>query len=401
VYIRHERRPVLMPVLVHGEYPSPMPLPGLLPGDVKAIHKMVRQLRVPVGEGIVGQVAETGIPSYIYDPEDAEHLYRWPTGRTVVRSAIALPLRSPEGVYGVVQIVNRMGGGAFTEEDLRFVSLLVEQAGLAIYNARLHAKILERQRTEEQIKIARQIQLRLVPTELPRIPGIAVGAEYHAAQEVGGDYYDFYRIDHDHLGILVFDVAGKGVPGALLMAITRTFLKMAAPRSTSPAWVLNEVNAALSAELRRGLYITATYGVLKLSTFELTLCCAGHTHAVVIRDGAEKCERYKPGGAALGLLRPNRFRAILEQQSVQLRSGDTLMLYTDGVIEAMDEQGAAFGEERLCAMAVDLAPKGPETLSAGIGDAVRAHAGAAPQYDDITLVALRVGIDAPELQETS
>jgi len=290
-------------------------------------------------------------------------------------------------------VVNRTDGAAFSEEDLRFMSLLVEQAGLAIYNARLYAEHLERQRTNEQIKIARDIQLHLVPTRLPEIAGLSVGAEYCAAQEVGGDYFDIYRIDHDHVGLVVFDVAGKGVPGALLMAITATFLKMAAPRSRSPAWVLNEVNAALGPDIRRGLYVTALYAVLRLSTGEVTLCSAGHPDAIVVRrDGT--CEKHKPRGAALGLLRPNRFRLALEQRSISLGPGDTLLIYTDGVIEARDGGGREFGEERLLRVAREFAPRGPQRLAREILAAVRGHAGEEPQYDDTTVLAARRESDA-------
>jgi sigma-B regulation protein RsbU (phosphoserine phosphatase) len=253
---------------------------------------------------------------------------------------------------------------------------------------------VERQRTQEQLKVARQIQLSLTPRQLPEIPGLSVGTEYRAAQEVGGDYFDFYRIDHDHLGVLVLDVAGKGVPGALLMAITGTFLKMAAPRDRSPAWVLNEVNAALSAEISRGLYVTAVYGVLQISTRQFTLCSAGHPEVIVVRERDLSCEPHKPRGAALGMLRPNHFRAVLGQEIIQLEPGDTLLLYTDGVLEAMNDKGEEFGWDRLCRVAQRTARKGPRTLTSEIAKSVAKHAGAEPQYDDITVVALGIDIES-------
>ena len=395
IYLRKGLKGDLRPEFIRGPFPPAKPLPDWCPDDLKVIAGVVNQAGISLSEGIVGKVAETGRPVYIYSRADVERHYTWPTGHIKVRTAIALPLRSPEGIYGVVQLVNRIGGGAFSEGDLRFMSLLVEQAGLAIYNARLHAERLERQRAQEQMKIARDIQLHLIPTRLPEIAGLSIGAEYNAAQEVGGDYYDLYRIDHDTLGLIVFDVAGKGVPGALLMAITATFLKMAAPRSQSPAWVLNEVNAALSAGMvHRGLYVTALYAVLKLSTLELTFCSAGHPDAVVIRDGDLTCEKYKPRGAALGLLRPNRFRAALEQKVIKLKPGDTILLYTDGVLEARNAEGAEFGEGCLCDVAREFARQGPRKLAHEIVAAVGRHAGDEPQYDDTTVLAVRMMPDA-------
>ena len=401
VYLREERDSRLTPVLIQGRYPPPQPLPEALPDDPAELRRLIKETPVPVGRGIVGRVAETGVPHFIYNAEDAARLYEWPTGTVTVHTAIALPIRSPEAVYGVVQIVNRYGGNPFDEEDLRFASLVVEQAGQAIHSARLHAQMVERQRTEQQIKIARDIQLRLIPAELPRIPGVGIAAEYRAAQEVGGDYFDFYRIDHDHVGVVIFDVAGKGVPGALLMAITRTFLKMAAPRSTSPAWVLNEVNAALTAELRRGLFITCAYGVLRLSTLEFALCSAGHTPMLIRSERDGVCRRFKPKGIALGLVRPNRFRAALEQQIIPLQPGDTVVLYTDGVVESMNEDGEEYGEDRLCETVTACAAADPDKLVNRIADSVRGHAGTAEQYDDITIVAIRVGVDTTDATEAS
>jgi serine phosphatase RsbU (regulator of sigma subunit) len=390
IYLRHGIEGSLKPEFVHGPYPPPFPLPDWVPDDLKVVRKVVRETEVIPGDGIIGKVAENGTPLYLYDKTDVQRHYTWPVHIININTAIALPLRSPEGIYGVIQVVNRLDGSMFSEEDLRFMSLLVEQAGLAIYNARLHAERLERQRSQEQIKIARNIQLRLLPSKLPEIPGIAVGAQYDAAQEVGGDYYDIYRIDHDHLGLIVFDVAGKGVPGALLMAITATFLKMAAPRSQSPAWVLNEVNAALSAESHRGLFVTAIYGVLKISTGELQLCSAGHPAALIIRNDGAVCESIKPRGAALGLLRPNRFRTSLEQATLKLAPGDTLLLYTDGVLEARNAEAEEFDADRLEEIAKAQSRHGPRKLTEEIIGAVREHAGDEPQYDDTTVLALRM-----------
>jgi len=395
IYVKQDPRGNLRPAYVRGPFPPPAPLPGETPQDPEALRRAVAAMEIPPGVGIAGKVAQKGVPVYIFDPADARRHYTWDTG-VAVRTAIALPLRSQEGVYGVVMLVNRAGGGAFTEEDLRFMSLLVEQTGLAIYNARLYAEHLERQRTDEQIKIAREIQLHLVPTRLPEIGGLEIGAEYSAAQEVGGDYYDIYRIDHDHVGFVVFDVAGKGVPGALLMAITATFLKMAAPRSQSPAWVLNEVNAALNSEMRRGLYVTALYAVIRPSTGEVTLCSAGHPDAIVIRrDG--RCERHNPRGAALGLLAPNRFRLSLDQEVFVLEPGDTLLMYTDGVIEARDAQGREFGDERLLRVARQNARHGPRALAREIIAAVRGHTGDQPPYDDVTVLAVRRSPDRDQI----
>lgn len=386
IYLLEPALKKLQPVLVQGPYPPPTPSPSAEP--MVEGNPPQGWPGVTPGDGIVGRVAETGVPIYIYDAADARRWYDWLA--TDVRTTIVLPLRSPEGVYGVVQVVNRLDGSAFSEEQLRFMGLIVEQAGLAIYNMRLQEEMLQRQRAEEQLKVARQIQMGLVPRQLPRIPGLSLAVDYAPAQEVGGDYYNFYSIDHDHLGIGVFDVSGKGVPGALLAAITGTFMKMAAPRSKSPAWALNEVSLALAPEMQRGMYVTACYAVLRLSTLQLTFVSAGHPDTLIVRERDANCERHKPRGAAIGLLPPNRFRTVLEQETVQLEQGDTVVFYTDGVTEAMNGQGEHFGIDRLTAACSAHARKGPKEMTAEVLAAIQRHVGDTPQYDDITIIALRV-----------
>ena len=393
IYVGEDAGSELLPARVQGPYPPPQPLGEIASRDAAEVRTLISSTPVPAGVGIIGQVAATGAPLYLASDEDVAAHYTWPTGAVRVRTTIALPLRAPTGIFGVIQVVNRRDGAAFSESDLRFTSLIAEQAGLAIYDARLHAEIVQKQRAEEQLRVAREIQLRMIPSEPPHIEGLSLGAEYLAAEEVGGDYFDFYRIDHDHLGVVIFDVAGRGVPAALLMAITSTFFKMAAPRSNSPAWVLNEVNAALTAEMRHGRYVTALYGVLRLSTLQFTFVCAGHTDAIVIQEGKLSCDRHKPRGAALGLLRPNRFRAVLEQETIQLREGDTLLLYTDGVVEAMNDQGEQFGEGRLCEVARAHTADGARKLAAEIKNAVRRHSGPHRQDDDITVLTLQIAAE--------
>jgi len=386
IYLLDPATRKLQPVLVQGPYPPPTPAPSAEP--MIEGNPPEGWPSITPGEGIVGQVVESGVPIYIYDPADARRWYAWLA--TDVRSTIVLPLRSPEGVYGVVQVVNRRDGLPFSEEQLRFMGLIVEQAGLAIYNARLQEEILQRQRAEEQLKAARQIQMGLVPRRLPSIPGLSLAVNYQPAQEVGGDYYNFYPIDHDHLGIGVFDVSGKGVPGALLAAITGTFMKMAAPRSKSPAWALNEVSLALAPEMQRGMYVTACYAVLRLSTLQLTLVCAGHPDALIVRERDATCERHKPRGAAIGLLPPSRFRTVLEQETLQLEQGDTVIFFTDGVTEALNAQGEHFGIDRLMALCSAHARKGPRDMTAEVLAAIARYVGDTPQYDDMTIIALRV-----------
>ncbi len=374
---------------VRGPFPPPLPLPLEQDSPADEVAAALKEADIPLGQGIVGRVAETGDPEYIYDTSENGDVPNMYPSLPPLRSTVALPLRSRNEVYGVVQLVNQRGGQGFTEDDMRFINLVVEHAGLAVYNVRLHRQMLARQRAEQELRVARDIQLELIPHELASVPGVEFHAIYRAAKTVSGDYYDIYRLDDRHVGIVMADVSGKGVPGALVMIMVRSILKMAAQQSLSTSEVLSGLNDAIHGEIHRGMFVTAAYGVLDLDDMKLRLSCAGHEPLMVIRAGSHSCELIKPPGMALGLVGKERFEKIIREEEIQIGSGDLVLMYTDGVTEAMNPDRECFGTERLCEAVPELARRGPKPLLEGILDAVLKFAGKRPQYDDISMLSFR------------
>ncbi len=256
----------------------------------------------------------------------------------------------------------------------------------------LAAREMEREaeRFENELDMARQIQARLLPKAVPTVGGFDMHAHYKAAREVGGDYYDFYPIGTKvHLGIIVADVSGKSVPGAIQMATTRTVLRFIAAGNTSAQSTLSKTNQIVAQDIKRGMFVTAFYVVLDAKTKSLLCASAGHNPMVVVR-GSGELELVNPSGIALGFDKGPIFQRTIKEQLLSLGSGDRVVLYTDGVVEAMNSRNEEYGNERFFEFCkVNRERSSEEFVRLLLGD-LDSHRGKAEQHDDITIVTFRV-----------
>jgi len=375
---------------IQGAFPPPIHVPDYAVTRQRFLHEFLMRTPIPISAGILGQVGLTGQPVTISNAHESDVVDQTVRDLIEIQSLMAFPLLIEDEVYGVIQLVNRRDGAAFSAKDHEFMQLVVEQAALAIHNARLHREMIEKQRTEHELGLARDIQLKLIPNELPQVEGLDVGAVYRAARQIGGDYYDFYVIDDRHLGIAIADVAGKGVPGALVMIMTRTILKMLAANHLSTAHIISEINEAIAPELQQGMFVTALYVILDLKERSIRMSSAGHNPMILWRAGSDRCQFLKPKGMALGFATGPKFYSLVEEQTVTLEPGDRVFLYTDGVTEAMNQRMEEFGEKRLEEFLVSCNGVASQDLLNQLLEDIQDHAAGQPQYDDITMVALRV-----------
>ncbi len=268
--------------------------------------------------------------------------------------------------------------------------------------ADLMAEAAEKRRLEEELRIARDIQMSLLPEATASVPGLAVTAACRPAREVGGDYYDFIRLDEHRLGVLVADVSGKGTSAAFYMAELKGVVLSLSRFHRSPRELLIEVNRILSATLDGRTFITMTYAVLDLAARRLTYARAGHTpliHVPCVPEGPRRPQVLAPDGLVVGLQIDGveeKFAELLEESSFALETGDLVALFTDGVTEAMNEESDLFGEERLSRTLTEQIHLSSDDLKQRVLGDVEAFAGAAEQHDDMTIVLLRVE-DAPAL----
>ena len=245
---------------------------------------------------------------------------------------------------------------------------------------------IERKMLEHELAIAEELQANLLPRKVPQIAGYDISAYYRPSREVGGDYYDFIEIDPDHLGILVADVSGKGIPGSIVMTETRALVKSEAVRTLSPAETLIRVNRVLYHDIKRGMFVTVFYMILSLQKAVLSVVSAGHNPMVLWRKASNTCHLVNPNGLALGIDKGPLFEKTLKEQKIQLFRGDRFTLYTDGVIEAMNERHEQFGQNRFYLRVKQLADKSSSEFLSLLVQEVEAHQGSAPQHDDITIV---------------
>ncbi|MBL4848554.1 MAG: SpoIIE family protein phosphatase [Planctomycetes bacterium] len=249
---------------------------------------------------------------------------------------------------------------------------------------------VERKAIERELNIAKEIQEKLLPERIPQIPGLDIHSFYNSAKEVGGDYYDFIVIDQAHLGIIVADVAGKGIPGAMVMTMARSLVRLASVRNVSPGDTFKKVNRILAKDIRRGMFVTSAYMVLNVKTKTLKVASAGHNPVVLYRAKTGENELLKPKGIALGFDKGTIFDNNIAEIEVQLEPGDRLVTYTDGVNEAMNNESEEFGDDRFYTLVKEHARKSSKEFVEALVTELDAHRGDAEQSDDITIVTLSV-----------
>lgn len=242
---------------------------------------------------------------------------------------------------------------------------------------------------EHELNLATRIQTRLLPASLPVVPGFDIAAHYHSAREVGGDYYDFVKIDDEHLGMVVADVSGKGVPGSLVMTMTRSLLRMAAAGG-SPFDTIDQVNRILAPDISPGMFVTLVYFVLHLPTHRIRLVRSGHNSPLLYSARQGKLIALQPRGIALGLdPRGALFRSELEVQQFTLRSGDSLVVYTDGIVEGKDPQGESYSDERFARRVQEEARGSAQAIIDSVITDLESHKKTAEQSDDITILVVK------------
>ena len=309
-----------------------------------------------------------------------------------IRSLIAVPLQFRDKFVGVLAVANSADGEPFTAADFSLMQSLAEQAALALHNAEFLHFQLEKRQMDLDLSLASGIQQMLLPKAAPQIAGLDIDARYAPAQKVSGDFYDLFALPGNRLGVAVADVSGKGIPASLLMAMCRTDLRQIAPRHDSPAQTLAELNHTLGGDLR-GMFITILYAVIDPGRGEVTLARAGHELPLFLRrdpvTGVPSVAYVGSEGMPLGLVPGEIFSAVIADQTEPFQPGDGLVLYTDGLTEAPNDEEKEFSNARLADAVRALQARGARELNDGILETVRRFAGSVALRDDLTLVTIK------------
>ncbi len=296
------------------------------------------ELRLKLGEGLIGWVAQTGEAVVVSDvSQDA----RYVNARKETRSEVVAPIISNDSVIGVFDLESDEVN-AYGEDDKQLLMLLASQVAIIVEKAMLHEQLVEKKRLEAQLEVARQVQLALLPERDPEVDGFDISAYNFSTEEVSGDYYDFVKPYEDHLGLVIADVSGKGVPASLLMAFLRASLRAAIHIGYAPNVAMAKVNYLLWESIEEHQFVTAFYGMLDATNRTLAFVNAGHNPPLVLNpDGSPRfIER---GGLPLGLFKDTRYY----EYYLPIDAGQILVLYTDGATEAQSPGGEEYGRTRL------------------------------------------------------
>jgi serine phosphatase RsbU (regulator of sigma subunit)/anti-sigma regulatory factor (Ser/Thr protein kinase)/transposase len=259
--------------------------------------------------------------------------------------------------------------------------------------------VVEQERMRKEMQVAQDIQHTLLPKHFPDIEGFDISTIYRAAKDVGGDYYDFVWIDEKTLGIVVADVSGKGVPGSLVMTMIRTAIRLESRGTRSPVDILTSVNDFVTEDVRKGMFITIFLVVIDTQKRTISFASAGHNPMVLYRKDEDKTFFLNPKGIPLGITLPEgiSFEDNLTSETVRLKRGDMLVIYTDGITEAMNPRNEQFGMPRFLEFIRDNADLSPEDFIEKFGDELHSFTRGAEQNDDITMVAIKEKIEIDEV----
>jgi sigma-B regulation protein RsbU (phosphoserine phosphatase) len=354
-----------------------------------ALESYLRLHSVTPGEGLIGRVWQTGQSLCLNDLSEVPELAKSRGSAFGAASVMAAALSYAKQDLGVLAVANGPLGAPFSQGDFVVFKSIAEQSAFALYNAIIYSMANEKKRLDHDLEIARDIQRILLPAEAPAINGFQISGINVPARQVSGDYFDYIRVDDERLGVAIADVSGKGVPASLIMAICRSVLRAEAARNPSPADVLRKVNRQLYPDIKEDMFISMAYLILDHQRDGVTLARAGHDAPLLYKRYSQTVTAIKPPGMVVGIDSGNVFDRLTADFTVPIEPDDCLVLYTDGVTEALNTDGDEFGLDRMIQSVRASATDGAQTIVKRIIEDVRNFTGSLPQNDDITLIAIR------------
>jgi sigma-B regulation protein RsbU (phosphoserine phosphatase) len=336
-------------------------------------------LNLKIGQGLIGYVAKTGESVIVPDVRKDS---RYVNARQETLSEMVAPVTLGTEIIGVFNLESNQIQ-AFDEADLAQLRVFANQVALSIERARLHRSAIEQRKIGEELSIARKIQLSFLPKQDLIVSGFDIAGTNIPSEQVGGDYYDFITIVDNHIGIVIGDVSGKGIPASLIMASFRASLIAEIRNNYAIRTIFRKVNHLMYESLERENFVTAVYGVLDSKNRLFTYSNAGHNPPLLVhQDG--KVDSLRQGGLALGIL-PD---SLYQEKSIGLNRSDMLVFYTDGVTEALNPQREQFGLSRLTDLLVsNLSLSAKEILHSILDSVYRFTEG--DRYDDLTIIVVK------------
>lgn len=346
----------------------------------------VTEVRMAADKGVCGWVFTNNAPLLIPDAKQDARFFQDldKSSGFETRSIICVPLLLKGRVEGVLEVLNKKDGSSFGEPDLYLLKTFANHAGVALENARLRLEALEKQRLSQELCVANQIQTALLPASPPRLVGLDVAGFLKPASEISGDFYDFIELDGEKLAVIIGDISGKGVAAGLLMAASRASLRTRIERLATLSEAVHEVNRLLVRDAQ-GRFVTLFLGLIDMEKRTLSYSNSGHTPGLLFRKSFNRITELTTGGTILGAFQNFGYR----EETLAMDVGDTLILYTDGVLDEENPNGEKFGFERLHRVVEENTHTDALGITRAIADTVSRFSERSRQRDDLTVVAVK------------
>ncbi|MBC8185430.1 PP2C family protein-serine/threonine phosphatase [candidate division KSB1 bacterium] len=331
---------------------------------------VMRNLETPVGFDELN--------NQISDEEEIDFLNK-------LNCYLLMPLSHRGDLNGVLCLGNKLTRTTFSAEDATLLNVLSDQIAIALENIELYEDKLVKQRIEEEISVAREIQQMLLPNSLPKGKHFEISAMNIPSKEVGGDYYDFIQFDERKIGIAIGDIAGKGIPGAILMSNLQAAFRASAWQHRDPVEVMEKINNQIVRTTSAEKYATFFYGIFDTHKLTFTFTNAGHNFPIIKKETGDHCF-LSEGGLIIGVQPDFKYQST----TVKLKPGDTIVFYTDGITEALNLDVEEFGEQQLINIVLNFPFRTAEELRNHIYEEMMQFTRGTAQYDDLTLIVLRI-----------
>ena len=382
-----EYQDVLRVRATYGIYPPLLEVPEIVRVKASSLKQYFNDTPIPIGNTVLGEAVKSGMAVMIRDcPEDPRMRQNSRDDILFVSSLVAIPLVVGNRVLGVISALKRAANQYFTDEDFQHLKTFADYASITIDNLYTYLEVLEKRQMEREVDIAAQIQKRLLPSQIPSLPRATLAVHSMPAHGVSGDYYDIIPLDGDKVALIICDVAGKGIPAAMVMVMIRSIVHLLVAPGNDAAATLTSINQGITGRIEIDHFATIGILIYDQGRREAQYANAAHLPLMVYRHATGTLAKLDAKGLPIGVERD----ASYEQKRLRVEPGDMLVLCTDGIIEAMNADGQQYTLGRLKSVIEKDAAEGADRLVESIRKDVGVHVAGARQHDDQTLLLLQV-----------
>jgi sigma-B regulation protein RsbU (phosphoserine phosphatase) len=339
-----------------------------------------------IGDHITGWVLKYKKPLMIENLAEDKRFITSEQEKKEIHSVLCVPIWCKAKIIGVLMLTNKRTGESFNKNDLRLLSIIAPQSGQLILNSQLQEEAIEKKRMQQELAVARHIQMSLLPKQAPTNIDIDIANYFNPAEEVGGDYYDFLSLPDERIGIVAADVSGHGPPAAMMMTMVKGILHSVAQNFTSADQVLHQINTIITRIAPKQVFITAMFMEFDLKQRVLRFSNAGHTPLIHYNSQNKQCQLIECKGCALNLTSSATFL----MKEIPLEKGDLYFLYTDGVTEATNDAMEMFEENRVIQGIEAWGNESAATVIDHLREALSDFTAKKPQEDDILMMAVKI-----------